>query len=131
MPNFNFVVSGGEHRFQAPAGGTISAGTFVKWSTGTIVDATDGAAIAGLAITDATAGEYITVVEEPVVVETGTAAQVDLTIGDVAYIASTTTVDAGAQGNISCGVVVNHEPTSAGRVQLDLHTSNQTRTTHA
>lgn len=125
------IVSGGDHRFQAPAGGSISSGSMVKWSSNTIVDATDGAAICGIALTDASSGEYLTIVEEPVVVRLTAASQVNFAIGAVAYVASATTIDAGSQSNISCGVIVNTDPASAGECEVDLQTSNQTATTHA
>lgn len=127
-----YVISGGANRYEAIAGsGGVTAGTFVKWSSNTIVAATDGTGIAGMALNTAVAGAQVTVVAYPAVVRTTAASGVNFAPGDSAYIATTTTVDAGSQGNTPCGIVVNTDPATAGAVDLLIQTSDLTITAHA
>lgn len=125
------IISGGERRFEALAGGSITSGNMVKWSSNTIVAATDGCNVAGIALESYSSGQTVVVIKAPAVVRLTLASGVDLATGDVVYAASATTVDAGSQNNNSCGRIVNFNPSTAGSVDVQLHTDDSQWTTHA
>lgn len=123
------IVSGGDNRFTAPAGGTFSAGDPLKWSSNTLVVCTDGVQPCGWALNDGTAAEAATgvwsvAVMAPARIKINAASGVNFTVGDAAYIASATTIDAGSQGNYRCGTIVETEPTTAGECIIDILTSH-------
>lgn len=119
------IISGGDNRFEAPAGGTFSAGDPLKWSSNTLVVCTDGVQPCGWAVNDGSAAEAATGVNsvaviEPAVIRITAASGVNFAPGDACYIASATTVDTGSQGNYRCGNVVNTNPSTAGEVEMEI-----------
>lgn len=125
------IVTGGENRFEGIAGGTVTGGTMVQWSSGTIIAASDGCSICGIAVDDATTGETVVVIGPPAVVRLTAASGVDFAPGDECYVASSSTVDGGSQSNLSCGRVVNVDPSEAGTLEIELHTEDSGQFTHA
>jgi hypothetical protein len=119
------IVSGGDNRFEAPAGGSFSAGDFLKWSSNTLVVCTDGVQPCGIALNDGTAAEAATGVNSvcvvmPCVVRRTADTGVNFNYGDACYVVSAQTIDAGTQGNYPCGYVVNTNPATAGEVEMEL-----------
>ena len=122
------VISGGDNRGELPAGGTFSSGDPLMISANTLVVCTDGIQPCGWALCDGSAAEAATgvnsaYVKAPAVIRINAASGVNFAPGDAAYIASATTIDAGSQGNYSCGNVINTDPATAGEVELDIRTS--------
>jgi hypothetical protein len=123
------IVSDGDVRHQAPAGGTFSAGDFLKWSSNTLVVCTDGVQPCGIALNDGSAAEAATGVDSvyvvmPCVVRVTAASGVNFNYGDTCYVSAAQEIDAGTQGNYRCGSVVNTNPATAGEVEMELYCSN-------
>lgn len=126
------IIHGGDNRFTGTAGtGGATSGEMVMWSSGTIVAATDGSAICGIALNTASAGETVTVIDAPAVVRLTAASGVNFAPGDKAYVATSTTLDAGSTGNKSAGIIVNTDPASGGVLELSLTTEQSGQFTHA
>lgn len=125
------IVQGGEHRITGIAGGSITGGTMVYWSSGTLVAATDGVSIAGIALDDYETDDIVVVIKAPAVVRIAAATGVDFATGAVCYVATASTVDAGSQNNYSCGRVVNVDPSEAGDLEMELHTDDSGQFKHA
>jgi hypothetical protein len=120
-------------RFRATVGtGGVTKGHMVKISSNTIVAATDGAGIAGVALGTYADGAIGVFAYGPIVVKMTAASGVNFGHLDTCYVATSSTIDAGAQGNTSCGRVVYDDPATAGTVYMLLHTAGLTDTvTHA
>jgi hypothetical protein len=119
------IISGGDNRIELPAGGSFSAGNPLKISSNTVVVCTDGVQPCGWALNDGAATDTANavVVLAPAVIRITAANGVNFAPGDAAYIASATTIDAGSQGNYSCGNIVNTNPATTGECELDIRTS--------
>jgi len=122
------IVQGGDSRIKALAGGTITSGDMLKWSSGTLVAATDGTAVAGVAIKGYTSGQTVTAIvgDGETVIRMTAASGVDFATGAKCYVATATTVDAGSATNLCCGVVVNVDPSEAGKFDMVLWTPDST-----
>lgn len=105
-----------------PCGGTVNYGEPVKISSGAIVVAGDGETVVGIALTSGVSGETIAVLVTGVVQATA-ASGVNFAPADLVYLATSATLDAGSTGNKSVGAVVNTDPSTAGTVQIYLHSS--------
>ena len=116
------IVNGGEHRIELPAGGTFSAGDFLKISSNTVVVCTDGVQPCGIALNDgaSTDTKNAVVILAPAVVRVTAGTGVNFAPGDACYVQSAQVVDTGSQGNYPCGYVVNTDPSTAGEVVMDL-----------
>jgi len=118
------IVQGGNSRIKGIAGGTITSGDMLQWSSGTLTAATDGTSCAGVAIKDYVSGDAVTAIvgDGNTVIRISAASGVDFAMGAKCYIASVTTIDAGSGTNLACGVVVNADPSEAGNVDMELWT---------
>lgn len=116
------IVTGGDNRFEAPAGGSFSAGDFLKWSSNTVVVCTDGVQPCGIALNDGASTDTAkaVVVTMPCVIRRTADTGVNFNYSDACYVAAAQTIDAGAQGNYPCGYVVNTNPDTAGEVEMEL-----------
>ena len=124
------IVQGGNSRIKGISGGTITSGDLLQWSSGTLIAATDGTACAGVAIKDYTSGDDVTAIvgDGNTVIRISAASGVDFAMGDKCYIYTATSIDAGSQNNLACGVVVNADPSEAGNVDMELFTPATTGT---
>jgi len=118
------IVQGGDSRVKGIAGGTISSGDLLQWSSGTLIAATDGTSCAGVAMKSYTSGDAVVAIvgDGETVIRISAASGVDFAMGAKCYIASATTVDAGSSTNLACGIVVNVDPSEAGNVDMCLWT---------
>lgn len=120
----NVIVTGGDSRIEMPAGGSITSGTMLKISSGTLVAATDGTSCAGIALEDYSSGQTAVAIvgDGQTVVRLAAASGYDPAPGALVYIASSTTVDGGSSTNLACGCVVNTDPSEAGVCEFVLWT---------
>lgn len=125
----NFIYGPGPHKpFDTTAGGTISNGDLLVRSSTTWVRATDGQQAEGLALSDATTGQKITVTTEEglVISVTGT-----LAANAVAYVKDHQSVDDGSQGNKNCGISRGLDPNDSTRCLVALHFKDAETVTRA
>ena len=120
-------------RFRGIVGtGGVTKGTLVKISSNTIVAASDGCEVAGVALSTYASGDIGVFAYGPIVIRIAAASGVNFAHLAECYVATASTVDAGAQGNKTCGRVVYDDPATAGTVYMLLHTPALTDTvTHA
>lgn len=118
------IVQGGNSRVKGIAGGTITSGDMLQWSAGTLIAATDGTSCAGVAIKDYSSGETVVAIkgDGATVIRISAASGVDFGMGDKCYVYTATSVDAGSQNNLACGIVVNTDPSEAGNIDMELWT---------
>lgn len=112
--------------------GGVTKGHMVKIDSGTIVAATLGSDVAGIAVGTYASGEEGIFMYGPINVKFAAHTGVDFAHLDTVYPYSSNSVYAGAQGHKSCGRVVYDNPASAGTVTFVLQTPGLTDTvTHA
>lgn len=99
--------------------GTIAAGDIVKLDTNGVSVAGDGETAWGIAISDGVAGDIKAIWRGSGTFEADAAAGVNFANGDRAYLAAAGEVDTGSATNVSCGVVVDNDPATAGKVIID------------
>lgn len=118
------IVTGGDSKIEMPAGGTITSGTMLQISAGTLIAATDGTSCAGIALETYASGDTAVAIvgDGQTQVRLAAASGFDPAPGDKLYIASATTVDGGSSTNLCCGVCVNSDPSEAGVVEFVLWT---------
>jgi len=115
------------------AAGTITAGHMVVLGTDGVVAAADSCTtgIYGIARNSAADGGLINVSTQGIF-KMQLATGFDPDVGDLAYVASSSTLDAGAQSDVSVGTVVRTDPASAGEALIAIHCAQfYTATTHA
>lgn len=112
---------------------TVPAGSFIKLASGGFTIGTDGAGVDGFTNEDIAAAT----VGKVVLLNPGGECWVDLAngfnpdMGDAVYVATSTTVDAGAQGNAVAGYVTYKNPASGARAIVFLQGTKFNGATHA
>lgn len=122
---------GAADRVTAAAGDTAITTTFtpVTLSSSKTVVAGDGETVYGVQMQTSVSGDLVTVIRDNAVFQVQAASGVNFANGAVAYLAASYEVDAGASGNLACGIVTDFDPATAGIVHIELITRSQT--THA
>lgn len=101
---------GGENpnkRVTFVAGGAIVAGDMLTTSSTSMVAASDGSTVYGIAVDSVASGDTgVMICEDGILASfAGTIA-----VNAIAYAAGNASVDGGAQGNVPCGIVVKADP---------------------